>query len=62
VRALRTLLARADWQQHLVSAAGCEPARSGQVLSLRAVMPWWNLRPKAAVRPSDFAQADVTVR
>lgn len=55
VRALRSLLAGPAWARHLSSVAGCEPARSGQVLSLRAVMPWWNLRPKAATTATGAA-------
>jgi putative molybdopterin biosynthesis protein len=40
-RALRELLASAEWQSELRALPGYEPLRSGEVLSLRAQLPWW---------------------
>jgi len=39
--ALRHLLQSADWQQQLSAMAGYLPAHSGEVLSLREMLPWW---------------------
>ncbi len=44
VRALRQVLAGASWQQRLSGLAGYEPSRSGEVLSLSRVLPWWRFR------------------
>ncbi|HWP17935.1 MAG TPA: substrate-binding domain-containing protein [Burkholderiaceae bacterium] len=41
---LRRVLQDASWQQRLAQLPGYEPDRSGQVLSLRSVLPWWNYR------------------
>ncbi len=40
-RALRALLRSAAWQQQVAAMAGYQPLRSGEVLSLRALLPWW---------------------
>ncbi|MBI5276218.1 MAG: helix-turn-helix transcriptional regulator [Burkholderiales bacterium] len=48
--ALRGLLADAGWQALLQGLPGYEPWRSGEVLSLREELPWWDLPPKRAVR------------
>jgi putative molybdopterin biosynthesis protein len=50
VLALRHLLATAGWQQQVRNLPGHEPWRSGEVLSLREEMPWWDLPPRKAVR------------
>ena len=41
---LRALLRSAAWQQVLATLPGYAPARSGEVLSLRQVLPWWTWR------------------
>lgn len=46
VVALRTLLAGPRWQDLLRCLPGYEPWRSGEVLSLREQLPWWDLPPK----------------
>ncbi len=46
VRALRDLLATPAWHQLLGGVPGCAPQRSGEVLSLREVLPWWELPPR----------------
>ena len=46
VRALRELLAAPAWQALLAGVPGCEPQRSGKVLSLREALPWWDLPPR----------------
>lgn len=44
--ALRTLLQGAEWQGELGKLPGYTPWRSGEVLSLKAQLPWWALPPK----------------
>lgn len=41
VQALRRFLQHPVWQQHLGAVPGCNPLHAGEVLSLRAVLPWW---------------------
>jgi putative molybdopterin biosynthesis protein len=45
-RSLRDLLASDAWQAMLQGLPGYEPWRSGDVLSLREQLPWWDLPPK----------------
>ncbi|WP_394788000.1 substrate-binding domain-containing protein [Rhodoferax sp.] len=42
IAALRQVLQSATWRQSLAAMAGYQPSRSGEVLSLREVLPWWN--------------------
>lgn len=52
VRALRSVLASAAWQQALGAIAGYRPSHSGEVRSLSRVLPWWAFeRPKASATP-----------
>ncbi|WP_395141461.1 substrate-binding domain-containing protein [Schlegelella aquatica] len=45
---LRRILQARAWQERLERLRGYEPDRSGEVLSLRSVLPWWSYRrPKA---------------
>ena len=45
---LRRALASAEWQAALRAIPGYVPMRSGEVLSLKQVLPWWSYRrPKA---------------
>jgi putative molybdopterin biosynthesis protein len=46
VRALREVLASPAWQALLGGVPGCVPQHSGEVLSLREVLPWWDLPPR----------------
>lgn len=46
IASLRRLLQGAGWQQRLAALPGYRPWRSGEVLSLRAQLPWWSLPPK----------------
>lgn len=46
VAALRRVLESQAWQRELAALAGYAPWRSGEVLSLKAQLPWWNLPPK----------------
>jgi putative molybdopterin biosynthesis protein len=46
VAALRALLQGEAWQRQLATLAGYAPWRSGEVLSLKAQLPWWDLPPK----------------
>jgi putative molybdopterin biosynthesis protein len=49
VASLLALLRSAAWQETLDAIPGYAAHRSGEVLSLRKVLPWWNYRkPKAA--------------
>ena len=42
IAALRAVLQSAEWQKQLGGLAGYTPARCGDVLSLREVLPWWS--------------------
>jgi len=44
VQALRSLLATPAWIASLESIPGYTAERSGEVLSLRSVLPWWSYR------------------
>ncbi|HEY8048228.1 MAG TPA: substrate-binding domain-containing protein, partial [Ramlibacter sp.] len=44
VRALREFLRTDEWQQRLRELPGYEPQRSGEVLSLKDQLPWWEFR------------------
>ena len=47
-----------EWQQALRALPGYEPFRSGEVLSLTEVLPWWRYRrPKAEGRGHDEGSA-----
>ena len=50
IAALLALLQSPHWQQQLAASAGYTPAHSGQILSLREVLPWWNFLPKKGPR------------
>jgi putative molybdopterin biosynthesis protein len=50
IAALRRLLHDDDWQRQLAALPGYQPWRSGEVLSLKAQLPWWNLPPKRGGR------------
>jgi putative molybdopterin biosynthesis protein len=41
---LRAALASAEWRSTLLALPGYEPLRSGEVLSLTEVLPWWRYR------------------
>lgn len=40
--ALRSVLQSKEWQRQLGAIAGYSPSQCGEVLSLRAVLPWWS--------------------
>ena len=44
VESLRRALGSAEWQQQLRSLPGYVPRRSGEVLSLTRVLPWWTYK------------------
>ena len=46
IAALRHLLQTQKWQHELGALPGYTPWRSGEVLSLKAQLPWWDLPPK----------------
>lgn len=48
--ALRQLLQGPQWQSKLAALPGYRPWRSGEVLSLKQQLPWWELGPKKARR------------
>ncbi|MEO6033454.1 MAG: substrate-binding domain-containing protein [Burkholderiaceae bacterium] len=53
VKTLLATLATPAWQATLRALAGYAPDRSGEVLSLRRVLPWWSYRrPKPAPQPA----------
>ena len=47
-QALLRLLRSADWQYRLGTLVGYESADSGQVQSLRALLPWWTFKSEKA--------------
>jgi putative molybdopterin biosynthesis protein len=50
VVALRTLLRQEAWKEKLAALAGYTPWKSGEVLSLKAQLPWWELPPKRVAK------------
>jgi putative molybdopterin biosynthesis protein len=46
IAALRRLLQSEEWQRQLAAVPGYAPWRSGEVLSLKGQLPWWDLPPK----------------
>jgi hypothetical protein len=48
--ALRRVLGTVEWQQALAALPGYAPWKSGEVLSLKAQLPWWDLPPKRKAR------------
>jgi putative molybdopterin biosynthesis protein len=46
IATLRRLLASAEWQAQIASLPGYAPWKSGEVLSLKTQLPWWELPPK----------------
>jgi putative molybdopterin biosynthesis protein len=46
IRALRELLQGDAWQRKIAGLPGYRPWKSGEVLSLKAQLPWWKLPPK----------------
>ena len=47
IASLRALLQSAAWRQTLATTPGYSPARCGEVVALREVLPWWSFpRPK----------------
>lgn len=46
VASLRKVLQGEAWQRELAALPGYAPWRSGEVLSLKAQLPWWDLPPK----------------
>jgi putative molybdopterin biosynthesis protein len=46
IATLRRLLQGESWQRQLAELPGYAPWKSGEVLSLKAQLPWWELPPK----------------
>jgi putative molybdopterin biosynthesis protein len=46
VRALLAVLRSASWQQRVAALPGYVPEHSGEILSLRTQLPWWDLPPR----------------
>jgi putative molybdopterin biosynthesis protein len=46
IATLRRVLQGESWQRDLAALPGYAPWRSGEVLSLKAQLPWWKLPPK----------------
>ena len=42
IAALLTVLKSRRWQQQLAATVGYLPSHSGEILSLRQVLPWWD--------------------
>lgn len=51
VVALLALLQSPRWQRQLASTAGYRPSHSGEIQSLRQVLPWWDFSRKKGLRP-----------
>lgn len=47
VQALREFLQSRAWQERLSALPGYAPMHSGEVLSLKDQLPWWEFKPKA---------------
>lgn len=52
IAALRELLQSAEWQQKLGAIPGYEAHESGEVVSLRQRLPWWEFKPGPRKQPS----------
>jgi molybdate-binding protein len=52
VQHLLRLLQTPEWQTKVGKIAGYSPAHSGQVLSMRRVLPWWNFAREKACLPT----------
>lgn len=50
IASLRRLLQGEAWQHQLAALPGYAPWRCGEVLSLKAQLPWWDLPPKRLAR------------
>ncbi|NNU43707.1 substrate-binding domain-containing protein [Ramlibacter montanisoli] len=50
IATLRRLLQGEAWRKQLAALPGYAPWRSGEVLSLKAQLPWWDLPPKTLTR------------
>jgi putative molybdopterin biosynthesis protein len=48
IAALRQVLQGHEWKQKLAQTSGYSPHKCGDVLSLRAVLPWWSFTPRRA--------------
>jgi putative molybdopterin biosynthesis protein len=46
IASLRRLLQTSAWRDRIAALPGYAPWRSGEVLSLKAQLPWWDLPPK----------------
>lgn len=58
---LRELLGQATWQARIAQLPGYAPQASGQVLSLRRELPWWQLAPRTPAGKSLKAAGDAPV-
>ncbi|CAN5414449.1 substrate-binding domain-containing protein [soil metagenome] len=47
-KALLAVLEGSGWQELLAGIAGYAPSRSGEVLAMHKVLPWWNFKRKKA--------------
>ena len=50
-QALLSLLRTAQWQRRLDAMQGYRSSHSGEVLSLRELLPWWSFRPRRSESP-----------
>ena len=60
VAALRQLLASTAWQQVINQIAGYKSTRSGEVLALSQVLPWWSFKGHKRGRANGGTQAKVS--
>lgn len=50
IRALQAVLRSESWLKRIATLVGYAPARSGEALALRSVLPWWEARGTASGR------------
>ncbi len=55
VQRLRQLLQTPEWQHTLAGLPGYQALQSGQVLSMRQVLPWWDYRQQKPAAPAHMS-------
>ncbi len=58
-QALLTLLRSAAWRAQLDAMTGYRSSRSGEILSLREVLPWWEFKPRRTGTPQTHGRNPV---
>ncbi len=58
-QALLTLLRSAQWRTRLDTMTGYRSSRSGEILSLREILPWWQFKPRRTGNPQTRGRSAV---